>query len=174
MIDLSALELVLPDYARPDLATFERRDIPRLSGQISIAEMVPQSSMIEVLTSLRFTAATNAVVKTRNTIVQYLDGDGLEYFAVQGAHAMQANETYIYLYSVASNYALDSTALYSTQGIPLLPILPGHKLIIGMTNGEATDSINFVRATVLRIPTGPALRSLPGFEAPLDPRTLVA
>lgn len=155
---IAGTQLVLPDYARVDLAVTSTTDVG-FNGVGFEYFYRTQGDYIELPVSVFGTLVTSAALPVRGVYTLVTDENGGRIALAAAAATEPANATYDYSFNVGSPFAYGPVFNLMVIGLPVTVMLPGYTLRLGCQDLDVQDYFTNVTVTTVKIPTGPALAS---------------
>ena len=149
--------LVLPYYARPDLAwTQNFNDGTAPAGLVY--RITPEDGTFMYVPTCHFTVTTGATVATRTIVAQYYDAYGNLVWEVPAPVTQSASQTYTYTFVSGSGSSLSVGVAGLLRNLSYMPqqiIAPGEALYLSSIFWQSTDQMGPLGISKLSIPTGP-------------------
>lgn len=161
--------LILPQYARLDLAYEEATDYPAQPAGQGWSVKVPGDT-IYIPVSIVVGFATSATVAARTVVLQVTDANAMSVFQIPAFTTQTQSLTYAYSFVSSTSVAYGPIGIYNLAPIPPLAAPPSYSFAITVSNEAAGDQITLVNTVFIKVPTGPTLSS----SIALTPTPLIA
>lgn len=156
ILPLPGGSVVLPDYARPDLA-FQQTFVIPLGSQNNFARYTVPANYIDIVVGAQLTMVTDATAGTRYAELFAQDANGLTLWDMpsnNGINPSGGGTTYWSAFVGAPWVA--PLAFNNVMPVPALPVLPGSLIQMQMANSAGpSDRLSTHTITVIRVLSGP-------------------
>lgn len=157
MAEFLPTSVLLPDYARSDLATFNL-EYPPMPGAGSGYSHTTESGFLELLTSLHCQFSTGAGAGNRSLSILYLDDQSRTVAsATQLVNVGTASDVFLQ-WSIDVTTAFVNTGgakVYSEAPLPRMVLWPNWRFLLTADGSFAGDQFSSIVWTSLQVPTGP-------------------
>lgn len=155
---VAGTQVVLPDYARADLA-FTWTYYVDAPAQHGDAVVTVTGSYIEVPIAASFRLATGGVAGNRLAYVGITDSNGNTISVISAAATQPASTSQYYAANAGTPYPYAPTTNASVFGVPVIACLPEWQITLSAYGQVGADTLSQITLTVVRVPTGPSLSS---------------
>lgn len=155
-LQIAGTQLVLPDYARLDIA-FQMITLQEPGTGVLPFDYLAEGAYIEVPISLYTRFESDEQLATRTVVLELLDGQE-NITALASSPAGQAeDQIYNYSFNVGQTGAYGPVGSLVTVGMPVMTLYPGYTLRLSARGSDEGDAFTATALTTWKIPTGPPL-----------------
>lgn len=151
---ISGTQVVLPDYARLDLA-FPVHIVPGTQPNGTPYTYSAASGYVEIPLNLYVAFNTSAAVATRLVVLDVLNGNGTTVASYPASITQTAGLAVNYTLTTGDPAAYAPTSTYAIINFPATVLDVGWQVRLSASNLDANDALRNVAITTMRIPTGP-------------------